>query len=422
MKKIVRVWGPRRLWVLGLLFVGLVAGLAEAGKPSSGPVLLAGAGSYVETPLFNSGAVLTAVQGATAINPAVGSISMGGAEFLSLVRGVEVDTAGAVYAIFDAPDANSTSKFTGIVRYEDGVGVSVALANAWDYENASHDSGHGSFIWGMDLVPTQDATASGPLRAGDLVVSRWIDDDETVSLTDGRHEVVLFRPDASGALVEQQVLRSFSGVEDLIGGIQMTADHFGSVYLWVQGQQDTGGELAGGLYRLIYNSATLDHSDEELVQFPFEINGNIEVDDVGGIYVQGAGSTSQAGVIFHLLAGEDPATDSTEYATFTESFNIWTFDNGTFAIAMHDLDYVGLIEADLNVVYADRIADSAPRGLMSLTADGAGSVYVVHEDKILVSNRQTASAGFTVYRLDLDTSGGGDSGGGGNGGGKGKKK
>ena len=421
----------RHAATLGLLIGALALGVAEAAKPGSGPELLTGAGSYTESALFGSTEALDAVQAGSAVNPALaGDVAMSGVDFVSLVRGLEVDGSGVVHAIFHATDATST--FSGILEYQPGVGIEVALAAAWQYEDAGQTTANGAFVWAMDRVPAQPAGSSGPLLEGDIVVVRWVDDDTTSDGKDGRLEIALYRPSATGPLAEVAVLRSFSGVDDLASA-KVAVDGLGNVFMRVHGAGDTGGALAAGLYRL-FDSGTGAYTNQEMLAFPFDIDQHFEVDASGALYVLGARGGANAGTIFRLLASADPATDATEFATFTEdgnteSFNTWTVDGGSvFAIAMSDLnggdqDYVGLVDPGADVAYGDRIADSAPRGVIALSADANGSVYVIHEDKSLVSRKQYAVDGYTVYRLELDTSGGGnDTGGGGKGGGKGKNR
>ena len=59
--------------------------------------------------------------------------------------------------------------------------------------------------------------------------------------------------------------------------------------------------------------------------------------------------------------------------------------------------------------------------LYGITADADRSVYVAHEDRELVSRNGFVVTAYTIYRLDVDTSGGGDTGGGGKGGGEGRR-
>ena len=425
MKTVTYVGRLKHLLFLGLLLGGIAMGVAEAGKPSSGPLVLEGAGGYVAAPLFNSADALAVVKSEDAWNPVTGYVSMSDAYDLRLTYGLEVDDAGHVYAVFQANGAatGGMNIFTGVLRYdEDTQGLEVVLARSVFYDEILSESNQGEFLWrtGVDRVPEQDSSAAGDLRSGDFIIARWIDTTDVTDpdspTVDDRLEIVLFGFDTSGDLVEKRILYALEDRYE--AGVQVGADNLGNVYLWVPKNVFS---LPTGLYRLSYDAATENYGLTALT-FPFETNQHFDTDDAGNLYVQGAFYD----VIYRLAPGDDPQ-DAVAHASYSDGFGNWTADNASAnaALAMHlranGKGFVSRVEPGSSAAFADRIGESESV-IHGITADANGSVYVAHEDRELVSRNQYVLTAYTIYRLDVDTSGGGDTGGGGKGGGKGKNK
>lgn len=425
------------LLVLGLIIGGVASEFAEAGKPASGTQKLSGNGGYVATPLFDSAVALAAVRGEDAWNPVTGYVSMSDAYDLRLTYGLEVDDGGALYANFRADGAvtGGSNFFTGVVRYDpDTTAVEVVLARSTYYEDLFSESNQGEFIHtgGMDRVPELASSAPNAtddlLQSGDIVLSRWTDttdiSDPNSPVADDRNEIVLFRADTTGQLVEERILYTFENLNDG-AGISVAADCFGNVYLWLT-KPATADAFPTGLYRLSYDAASEDYGLTQLT-FPFEISGYFDTDDAGNLYVHRV-VTSGDQVIYQLAPGDDPQADAVPYATYSDFIGDWTADNAAVsgALAMHLRAYRGgsglvdRVEPASSAEYADRIAESESVSY-GITADASGSVYIAHEDREFISRTEYVVSAYTIYRLEFDASSGGG-GGGGKGGGKGKNK
>ena len=425
---------------------GLGTGVAEAGKPSQGadrPLVLDGTGGYVETPVFDSDAVLSVAQALTAMQDV---------DSLGLSNGLEVAADGSLYAIFKATlstdtvqptNANSPiqrQEFSGIVRYAGG-SAQIAYHTFYTYGGSSTapfsvEAYEGAEVVAMDRVPA----TSSPLEEGDLIVLRWADDDPTnASEEDDTLEVVHFRPSTDGGaftLTELGVLYSFDLPSSDATYIprqtgRVAAGPGGELYVsTTEAWTDTDGAVAlvTRLWMLSHDGTSWSAVD---VAPPFDF-GPWEADDAGNLYVQGDRFGANAGVIFRLDAGGDPDSDYDAFAAFDQSttahsFFGWTADGGAFAIALQkpptsqpstwNVNYfVGLVNAGGTTVFADRIADTAASSVVGMTAD-ADSIYVTHADRDYDPDRNYYGIEkYTVYRLDVDA-GGGDTGGGGTGGG-----
>lgn len=423
-------------WTVGLLVASVFlvgAPASEAGKPGgSKPLVLTGVSPWSENVLFDSDQVLPVAQ----------------AEFGSSVdtvwmyRDLKADADGVLYTLIQSYDSTNTvyipqsdfvkKTWSGILRH-DGTAPEIVDSTYYTFDAEPGDAYDldlytGAWMSSLDAAPLLSSSATGDLADGDLVALRWRDDDPaTTTLKDDIMEVVHFRPvyDTGGefaGLSEEAVLHAFPQVSDYGGDVAV--DPLGRIYVRIpHTAKNANGGYDHRLWLLTWNATSGDYEATDARPTTFEMQGSIEVDDEGALYLMGRNWGTDSGTIFRKPVGGSWAP----YAFYVqkccvEGFRAWTHDAGTFAIALRrSLQkgdyYVGLVSPGATVDFANRIADTAIRSVDAMTADPSGSVYVLHTDRIFVDNVYEI-AQQTVYRLDRDPDGGGGS----PGNGKGKNK
>ena len=414
---------------------------AGAGKPgSSAPTTLTGAGSYVETELFDSLAIQDAVN-ATLTDYEVDRVVLLGGYTSIALNGV-----GALLVEFEAYDADDrtefsdgnsdvTQVFSGIATYGDPTSTSGTLdvqvlgrtywadgASDLSLGDAYPEQVRGVRVQGIDLAPV----TAGGLQQDDVMSLQWVYDEI----------------EARGELQVVRLARSVSDTDEIL--MDWPASTFG-------GQGQIGVDASGRVY--VGSAMLADHYVEDAdgnrtyVSKLFrleEFAGSWDAEDLTplvGMQAQAPLGVGTDGTVYTVAPdfGDndaeiwqfDPVTDVwAHYADFDQRCCIREFralavdvDGALFAALgarRQSGDYIAeVLPGDL-VNYSDRIAVTTARGVRGLLADSGGTLFCAHEERDPNSGTITHTA---IYRLDVDTSGGGDAGGGGGkGGGKGKNK